>query len=300
MSNETDELDGRLQMSLFKALGHRLSTTAHLVLVPRYQSKPVCKAYIGIGHLHRGDGPRLRQELRAKSKRAANSIGRHRSSRSEKLLKVHKQDDQEIALAQRLPQNATGLVGIHVINMGRELSEVSHFADLPKRDRISRSRSDVDDLNTRVIHSFQQVPAAHRLMTSAARQLSSAENGTARRKIGSAATGRRREKEERHTARGFRLQFGFRYTHFFYSMQPTPPFRLLATSGEFCLAAQQDDQDCESVQFVSGLAYLDSRDSKRLLVTYGVNDCEAKIGGIDMGRVWSMLRPLNPATGVCG
>ena len=49
------------------------------------------------------------------------------------------------------------------------------------------------------------------------------------------------------------FQFGALYTHFLYTMQPHPPFRLLGTSAEFCIGASQDAGDCESVQFVSGL-----------------------------------------------
>ena len=48
--------------------------------------------------------------------------------------------------------------------------------------------------------------------------------------------------------------FGYRYTHLWYTLQPHPPYRTLATSGEFCIGAEQDRRDCESVQFISGLA----------------------------------------------
>lgn len=93
------------------------------------------------------------------------------------------------------------------------------------------------------------------------------------------------------------------YTHFFYTMQPQPPYRMLATSAEFCLAAEQDAADCESVQFISGLALEASTDGdanqSSLLLSYGINDCEAKIARLTMAAVWRMLRPLAGEAGPC-
>ena len=36
------------------------------------------------------------------------------------------------------------------------------------------------------------------------------------------------------------FQFGALYTHFLYTMQPHPPYRMLGTSAEFCIGASQD------------------------------------------------------------
>ena len=127
--------------------------------------------------------------------------------------------------------------------------------------------------------------------------------------------------EERVSARKRRLhpfpdatfRFGSRYTHFWYALEPQPPFRVVATSGEFCLAAEQDATDCESIQFVSGLAAFQGRASRleadgtephaagssteflprALLLSFGVNDCEAKLGVLSLERAWNMLRPLS-------
>ena len=128
------------------------------------------------------------------------------------------------------------------------------------------------------------------------------------------------------------FKFGFRYTHFLYALSPRPPHRLLATSAEFCLAAAQDPNDCESVQFVSGLelglwnasrhalsplraggssgqagaleeaahASNGSADARRLLLSYGVNDCEAKVAHIPLEQVWELLRPVDGEHDVCG
>ena len=93
------------------------------------------------------------------------------------------------------------------------------------------------------------------------------------------------------------FSFGYRYTHFFYALEPHAPFRVVATSREFCLAAEQDAADCESIQFVSGLSLAPG--GATLLLSYGVNDCEARVGRVALARVWRMLRPSEGATGVC-
>ena len=107
--------------------------------------------------------------------------------------------------------------------------------------------------------------------------------------------------------------FGYRYTHFFYTLEPHPPFGVLAASSEFCLGAEQDSNDCESVQFISGMdiasaetvrAHARNRtegdERATLMLAYGVNDCEAKLGLVPLQRVWRMLRPLAPSVRRCG
>ena len=84
------------------------------------------------------------------------------------------------------------------------------------------------------------------------------------------------------------FRWGHHYTHFFYALTPHAPFRMLSTSREFCIQSEQDPLDCESVQFVTGLALRGST----LLMAYGVNDCEAKIAELPVSRVRELLRPL--------
>ena len=84
--------------------------------------------------------------------------------------------------------------------------------------------------------------------------------------------------------------FGFRYTHFWYTLQPKPPFGVLAASHEFCIASPQDPQDCESVQFVSGL---EKHPNGSVLMAYGVNDCEARVATMSLSKIWKMLKPLD-------
>ena len=93
------------------------------------------------------------------------------------------------------------------------------------------------------------------------------------------------------------FQFGYIYTHFFYTLEPRPPYRMLSTSSEWCLASNQDHADCESIQFVSGATMAEV--TQQLVLAYGANDCESKVGVLLMKRVWSMLQPLSGQTDVC-
>ena len=85
--------------------------------------------------------------------------------------------------------------------------------------------------------------------------------------------------------------WGFHYTHFFYALEPHAPFRVVATSGEFCIESEQDKSDCESIQFVSGISKAPAEET--LLLSYGVNDCEAKVVKMQLGKTLDMLRPLD-------
>ena len=97
--------------------------------------------------------------------------------------------------------------------------------------------------------------------------------------------------------------------HFFYVLEPDPPFRMVATSGEFCVGSQQDEDDCESIQFVSGLAPRAPLEADgaspnsfapvHLLIAYGVNDCEARVGSLPLEQIWRSLVPLDGASGPC-
>ena len=42
------------------------------------------------------------------------------------------------------------------------------------------------------------------------------------------------------------FRWGSQYTHFFYAVEASAPFRLLATSNEFCLGATANDTDCRA------------------------------------------------------
>ena len=61
--------------------------------------------------------------------------------------------------------------------------------------------------------------------------------------------------------------------------------------------AARDPLDCESVQFVSGIAVADGGDD--LVVSYGVSDCEAKAASVPLRSVWAALVPRGGAGETC-
>ena len=95
--------------------------------------------------------------------------------------------------------------------------------------------------------------------------------------------------KDEHLAEAPPFRWGHHYTHFFYSLTPHAPFRILRTSREFCLGSAQDPDDCESVQFITGLAL---RGETALLMAYGINDCEAKVAELPVKQVLDMMLPL--------
>ena len=99
----------------------------------------------------------------------------------------------------------------------------------------------------------------------------------------------------------FKIRWGYRYTHFFYTVDPRPPYSILALSSEWCIASVQDPSDCESIQFAGGLSLRDATDSSstEIVLSYGVNDCEAKLAILKLDRVWRMLRPRTGQGAVC-
>ena len=97
----------------------------------------------------------------------------------------------------------------------------------------------------------------------------------------------------------FRIRWGYRYTQFFYTVDPRPPYPVLALSHEWCFASSQDPADCESIQFAGGAALRDtSTGSQEVVISYGVNDCEAKLAVVKLERVWSMLK-ARPGFAAC-
>jgi len=81
-----------------------------------------------------------------------------------------------------------------------------------------------------------------------------------------------------HLARGTRPSHTLRflpdhYSHQFFAISASPPFRLVALSPEFCFSSAQDPGDCENIQYASTLL----RDGDHLLVAYGVEDCDSYV-----------------------
>ena len=54
-------------------------------------------------------------------------------------------------------------------------------------------------------------------------------------------------------------------------------------------ASQHETQDASNLTDAGG----------NLVLSFGVNDCESRLGKIDLAQVWSMLAPLTCATPPC-
>ena len=96
-------------------------------------------------------------------------------------------------------------------------------------------------------------------------------------------------------------KWGFDYRFFFYTLHPRPPYHMLATSGEFCFPVRSAAQ-CEPIQYISGMTQEVKQgvgDSSDLLLTFGINDCDAGAARISSQQVQEMLRPLNNASEIC-
>lgn len=102
--------------------------------------------------------------------------------------------------------------------------------------------------------------------------------------------------------RRFRRQAKSRtYHQFFYAIRPTEPFYVIAVSPEWCIAVNghfsgpwrsqlaEGEEMCEAIQFASGLAL---RNDRELVVSYGINDCEADLMVVPLARLFAMLRPV--------
>ena len=86
--------------------------------------------------------------------------------------------------------------------------------------------------------------------------------------------------------------WGSCYTHAFYLLEPRPPYGLMATSPEFCIASDSNPDDCESIQFVSSLALRERQPESALLLAYGANDCVPTLAELTLARVWQLMSPL--------
>jgi hypothetical protein len=88
-------------------------------------------------------------------------------------------------------------------------------------------------------------------------------------------------------------RFGHHYTHAWFTIPASPPFRLQRLSREFLLPSQADPKDGEIIQFLSGLELVERENGKQVLaLAYGINDCEGAAVYIDMDQVDWLLRDV--------
>jgi hypothetical protein len=105
------------------------------------------------------------------------------------------------------------------------------------------------------------------------------------------------------------------YTHNFYAFEQTPPYRVVARSGAFCLGFSSEEENeenhyslltrsrplimgekenCPQITFVSGMTETSGDDSK-VILSYGINDCVPRFVEIDKSEIVRLL--FNPTAG---
>jgi hypothetical protein len=106
-------------------------------------------------------------------------------------------------------------------------------------------------------------------------------------------------------------KFGHHYTHALFTVAASPPYELRRLSAEFVLpqaaipapvttTTTADEQptikDAEIIQFASGLEVVDGN---RIIIAYGINDCEAAVAEVSLVEAMNhLLRPVKPGTQV--
>jgi len=99
-------------------------------------------------------------------------------------------------------------------------------------------------------------------------------------------------------------RFGHHYTHAFFTLQRKekgensdgeegPKFALKRLSNEFIFESPSSDvSDGDIIQFASGLDLVGSDTEGKLLISYGINDCESASFFLDMDHVQGLLRDV--------
>jgi len=87
----------------------------------------------------------------------------------------------------------------------------------------------------------------------------------------------------------------FLYTIAANSLAKGSAFEMSRVSPIFCFASTSPHHSglCETIQFAGGLVIVGGKDDARgsLIVTYGTNDCEAKVAFLPLSHIYGMLRP---------
>lgn len=97
---------------------------------------------------------------------------------------------------------------------------------------------------------------------------------------------------------------GHHYTHAFFTLEPkgastmgddtSKSYKLKRLSNEFVFLAPSADNEktAEVIQFASGLDLVGSDRNGKLMVSYGINDCEAAIVFLGMEKIQKLLLPV--------
>jgi hypothetical protein len=92
------------------------------------------------------------------------------------------------------------------------------------------------------------------------------------------------------------VESGTHYTHAFFTISATAPFRLLRLSNEWYIPSpQKSRKQPEIIQFASGIDFVAGSNRSQLVITYGINDCEGAICQVDVETVQKMLESTEGA-----
>ena len=88
--------------------------------------------------------------------------------------------------------------------------------------------------------------------------------------------------------------YGHHYTHAFFTITDSPPYKLKRLSSEFVFPSKTSGykHDADIIQFASGLDIIEHNELRYAAIGYGINDCEAAVFFIEMTTVQSMLQPV--------
>jgi hypothetical protein len=87
---------------------------------------------------------------------------------------------------------------------------------------------------------------------------------------------------------------GTHYTHAFFTLLLVNQsyYQLSRLSNEIIIPSFHRPEQAETIQFMSGVELVGDDKSGRLLISYGINDCEGAIFDMKMERVQEMLQPV--------
>lgn len=95
---------------------------------------------------------------------------------------------------------------------------------------------------------------------------------------------------------------GHHYTHAYFTISDAEPYRLKRISNEFLFRSMSEQpglkEDGDMIQFAGSIDLLGGEADGRLLISYGINDCEGAILPVDMSIIQSMLTDVNEGSEV--
>lgn len=89
-------------------------------------------------------------------------------------------------------------------------------------------------------------------------------------------------------------KYGWKYVSYFILFDRAAPWGVQHESSPFCFPSLLNESLCESIQFVMSIV----RDGQDLLVSYGINDCEAAVVRVPVDAVLSFTRSAGTFAGL--